>query len=100
MIAIKRLKANKPADEKGIVAELLYFVSGGFLDRVLKCFNGLLHFPEAPTNRRKTIFNMLPTHSRAKVPAEYRTIASIRILYKTFACMILGRVGVLLAAAR
>ena len=39
---------------------------------------------------------MLPKHGRAKVPAEYRPIASIRI----FAYMILGRVEALLEAAQ
>ena len=44
-----------------------------------------------PIDWRKTIFNMMPKHGRANVPAEYRPIASIRLLYKTFAYMILGR---------
>ena len=85
LMAIKRLKANKSADEKGLVAELLHFASDDFLDRLLGLFNGLMHSPQVPIDWRKTIFNMLPKHGRAKVPAEYRPIASIRLLYKTFA---------------
>ena len=46
------------------------------------------------------ILYMLPKHGRAKVPAEYRAIASIRLLYKTFAYMILGRVEPFLEAAQ
>ena len=73
-MAIKRLKANKSADEKGLVAELLHFASDDFLDRLLGLFNGLMHSPQVPIDWRKTIFNMLPKHGRAKVPAEYRPI--------------------------
>ena len=49
---------------------------------------------------RKTIVNLLSKHGRARVPAEYRPIASIRLLYETFAYMILGRLGFLLSAAQ
>ena len=70
LMAIKRLKANKSADEKGLVAELLHFASENFLDRVLESFDGLMHSPQVPVDWRKTIFNMLPKHGRAKVPAE------------------------------
>ena len=100
LMAIKRLKANKPADEKGFVAELLHFASDDFQDRVLELFNDLMHSPQVPVDWRKTIFNMLPKHGRAKVPAEYRPIASIRLLYKTFAYMTLGRVEPVLEAAQ
>ena len=100
LMAIKRLKANKSADEKGLVAELLHFASDDFLDRVLGPLNDLMHSPQVPVDWRKTIFNMLPKHGRAKVPAEYRPIASIRLLYKTFAYMILGRVEPVLEAAQ
>ena len=66
LMAIKRLKANKSADEKGLVAELLHFASDDFLDRLLGLFNGLMHSPQVPIDWRKTIFNMLPKHGRAK----------------------------------
>ena len=100
LVATKRLKANKSADEKGFVAELLRFAFEDFLDRLLESFNGLMHSPQVPIDRRKTIFKMLPKHGRAKVPAEYRLIASIRFLYKTFAYMILSRVEPFLGAAQ
>jgi len=83
---------------------LLHFVTDDFPDRVLDFFtgfNGFMHSPHVPIDWRKTIVNMLPNHGRAKVPAEYRPIASIRLLYKTFAYyMILGRVGFLLSTAQ
>ena len=100
LMAIKRLKANKSADEKELVAELLHFASEDFLDRVLESFTGLTHSPQVPLDWRKTIFNTLPKHGRAKVSAEYRPIASIRLLYKTFAYMILLRVEPCLEAAQ
>ena len=70
LMAIKRLNANKFANEKWFVAELLHFASDDFLDRILVVFNGVMHFPQVPIDWRKTIFNMLPKHGRAKVPAE------------------------------
>ena len=81
LMAIKRLKANKSADEKVFVAELLHFASDDFLDRLLELFNGLMHAQQVPVEWRKTTFNMLPKHGRAKVPADYRPIASVRLLY-------------------
>ena len=94
------MKANKAADEKGFVAELMHFASDNFLDQLFRLFTGFMHSPQVPIDWRKTIFNMLPKHGRAKVPAEYRAIASIRLLYKTFAYMILGRVEPFLEAAQ
>ena len=94
------MKANKAADEKGFVAELIHFASDNFLDQLFRLFTGFMHSPQVPIDWRKTIFNMLPKHGRAKVPAEYRAIASIRLLYKTFAYMILGRVEPFLEAAQ
>ena len=55
---------------------------------------------KVPIDWRKTSFNMLRKHGRAKVPAEYRPIASIRLLYKTFVYMSLGRVEPFLEAAQ
>ena len=48
LMAIKRFKANKSADEKGFVAELLHFASDDFLHRLLGLFNGLMHPPQVP----------------------------------------------------
>ena len=56
--AIKRMKVQKSADECGLVAEVL------------------------PNDWRKTSLKMLPKTMRAKVPSEYRPIATIRLFYK------------------
>ena len=59
-------------------------------------FNDLMRTGQVPTDWqsdwRKTSFKMLPKTIRAKVPSEYRPIATIRLFYKLFAYMILGRV--------
>ena len=46
------------------------------------------------------MINMLLKHGRAKVLAESRPIASIRLLYKTCIYLMLGRVRTLLEAAQ
>ena len=38
------------------------------------------------------IFLMLPKSTRAKTLTEYRPIASLRLLYKVFAYLLLGRI--------
>ena len=59
-------------------------------------FNDLMRTGQVPTDWqsdwRKTSFKMLPKTIRAKVPSEYRPIATIRLFHKLFAYMILGRV--------
>ena len=61
LMAIKRFKGNKSADEKGLLAELLHFVSDDFLNRVFELFNGLMHPPQVPIDWRKPIFNIAKT---------------------------------------
>ena len=94
----KRLKANKSADEKVFVAEWLHFASDDFLDRVLELFNGLMHSQQVPVEWRKTTFNMLPKHGRAKVPADIP--GPLQASAFCTAYMIPGRVGPFLEAAQ
>ena len=54
---------------------------------------------KTPSTWHKTSFKMLAKCSRAKVTADFRPIANIRLFYKTFAYMILGRVEDCLDAA-
>lgn len=70
-MAVKHWITNTSADEKLFVAELLHFASDEFIDRVLELFNDMMHPPQVLIESRKTNFNMLPTHGRAKVPAGY-----------------------------
>ena len=90
--AIKRMKVQKSADECGLVAEILKHVPDSFIDTLVGQFNDLMRTGQVPTDWRKTSFKMLPKTIRAKVPSEYCPIATIRLFYKLFAYMILGRV--------
>ena len=63
-----------------------------FIDTLVVQFNDLMTTGQVPTDWRKTSFKMLPKTMRVKVPSEYRPIATIRLFYKLFAYMILGRV--------
>ena len=52
----------------------------------LAAFNAILETGVVPETWQKTIFE------RALQPADFRPVASLRLLYKTFAYMILGRI--------
>ena len=49
-------------------------------------------FNAAESSWRRTMFTMLGKHAKAKLVSDFRPIASVRVLYKTFAYMILGRI--------
>ena len=89
--AIKRMKLQKSADERGLVAELLKYAPGFFIAKLVDSFNDLMTSGDVPREWDKTPFKMLPKNSRAKVPSDFRPIANIRLFYKLFAYMILGR---------
>ena len=90
--AIKRMKPQKSADERGVVAELLKHAPDIFIAKLVDGFNDLMSSGEVPHEWRKTLFKMLRKNLRSRVPSDYRPIASIRLFYKVFAYMILGRV--------
>ena len=89
--AIKRMKLQKSADERGFVAELLRYAPDCFIAKLVDNFNDLMTSADVPREWHKTLFKMLPKNSRAKVPSDYRPIANIRLFYKLFVYMILGR---------
>ena len=86
------MKVQKSADECGLFAEVLKHVPDSFIDNLVVQSNDLMRTGQVPTDWRKTSFKMLPKNMLAKVPLEYRPVATIRLLYKLFAYMILGRV--------
>ena len=90
--AIKRMKVQKSADECGLVAEVLKHAPDFFIHTLVAQFNDLMKTGLVPADWRKTSFKMLPKTMRAKVPSEYRQIASIRLFYNFFAYMLLVRV--------
>ena len=90
-VAIRKLHDNKAADDFGLVAELLKHCPEEFMEMLLTLCNRVLFTGEVPQNWRNALFNMLPKTCRAKVAGDFRPIASVRLFYKTFAYMLLGR---------
>ena len=96
--AVGRMKIHKGADEAGLVAELLKNSPDDFQADLLHLFNDILYTGNFPSCWSRTLFQMLAKTARAQQPSDYRPIANIRLLYKTFAFMILGRIEALLEA--
>ena len=90
--AIQRMKTQKAADERGLVAELLKHVPEDVLTKLLALMNDLLLSGELPPTWQKTVFQMLPKTAKAMVTSDYRPIANVRVLYKLFTYLVLGRI--------
>jgi len=90
--AIAQMKSNRAPDEHGLVAELLKSSPVQFREALLNMFNKVLTFGIPPESWSRTLFLMLPKSAKAKLVADYRPIASVRLLYKCFAYLILGRI--------
>ena len=86
------VEMQKSADERGLVAELLKYAPDFFIAKLVDSFNDLMTTGDVPHEWHKTLFKMLPKNSRSKLPSDYRPIANIRLFYKLFAYMILGRI--------
>ena len=52
----------------------------------------------APETWKQTMINMLPKTREAKSTSDFRPIAAVRLLYKTFAYLVLGRIEATLDA--
>ena len=89
--AIWRLRNGKGGDEVGLTAELLKHVPHEFLDALLRLYNDVLYTGEPPASWSKTLFTMLPKKLRAKQVIDFRHTANLRLLYKVFAYLLLGR---------
>ena len=96
--AITRLKTNKVADDVGLVAELLHHSPEVMLEALLHLFRTALLTGEVPETWKQTVFNMLPKTRGAKSTSDFRPIAVVRLLYKTFAYLVLGRIEAILDA--
>ena len=90
--ALHRMKANRCDDDAGLVAELVQFSPNHVLQDLLCLYNETLFSGEVPESWKLTTFMMLPKSRHARVPADYRPMASVRLLYKIFAYMMLARV--------
>ena len=86
------MKTQKAADECGLVAELLEHVPEDVLTKLLTLMNDLLLSGELPQTWQKTVFQMLPKTAKAMVTPDYRPIANVRVLYKLFTYLVLGRI--------
>ena len=60
-------------------------------DALLRLYNDVLYTGEPPASWSKTLFTMLPKKLRAKQVTDFRPIANLRLLYKVFAYLLLGR---------
>ena len=95
-----RLKMNKASDECGLVAELLHFAPDNVVTALLGIMNQSLHTGEIPSSWNKTMFQMLPKTKNARTTTDFRPIAMVSLMYKTFAYLILGRIEELLEHAQ
>ena len=93
-------QVNESGDACGIVVEIVQFVSRTFLQDLLHLYNVVMNTGNVPSTWNKTMFIMLAKFSNAKLPSDSPPIASVRILYKVFTCMMLARVEQVLEASQ
>ena len=92
MRGIERMRDNRSADECGLVAELLKNVPIEFQQVLLALYNQTLRTGAIPDSWRRTLFIMLAKTASARVVTDFRPIANLRLLYKLFAYLLLGRI--------
>ena len=91
--AIKKLELDKAVDEYGLAAEMSKHLLDVHLRKLLDLYNNhVLCNGEVPSSWRRTMFTMLGKNAKAKFVSDFRPIASVRVLYKTFAYVMLGRI--------
>ena len=74
----------------GLTAEVLKHAPREFLDALLRLHNDVFYTGEPPVSWSKSLFTMLPKKVKAKQTTDFRPIANVRLLYKIFACLLLG----------
>ena len=84
----------------GLTAELLKHAPEEFLNTLLTLYNNVLVTGERPESWCKTLFSMLPKKTKPLQPADFRPIANIRLLYKSFAYLLLRRLEQFLEAGQ
>lgn len=62
--AVTRLKADEPADDVGLVAELLHHSPDIMLEALLHLFRTALLTGRVPETWKQTVFNMLPKQGK------------------------------------
>ena len=88
--AISRLKMKKGGDDVRLVAELLKHSPDDFLNALLHVMKEVLTSGNVPSSWQITHFKML-LKTRAQSVSGFWPIANVRLLYKLFAYLMLGR---------
>ena len=94
LITIKGMKANEASEECGLVAGLLHYAPENVWCTILNIMSTTRKDGEIKCAWRKTLFQMLPPQKKtkqSKVTTDFRPIANIRLMYKMFAYLFLGR---------
>jgi hypothetical protein len=90
--ALEALKRDRAKDESGIIAEMLKDGSRSLLETILEIFNDVLLFnADVPNAWRKSKIVVIIKKGDPKLPANYRPIAILPILYKLFSRMLCDR---------
>ena len=71
-MAVARLKANKAADDAGLVAELVHHSPEVMLEALSHLFRRTLLTGEVPETWKQTMFNVLPKTREAKSTSDFR----------------------------
>ena len=83
-----------------MVAELLHHSPEVMLEALLHLFRRVRLTGKVPETWKQTIFNMLPKTRAAKSTSDFRRIAVVRLLYRTFAYFAVGRIEAILNAGQ
>ena len=98
--AISRLKSKRRGDDLGLVAEFLKHSPDDFLNALLLVMREVRRSGNVPSSWQRTFFKMLPKTKAAKSVSDFRPIANVRLLYKLFAYLMLGRMEDALEASQ
>ena len=96
---MKKMKRKKAADDSGIVSELMCEGSDTLIEAIADMFTEILKpKAELPRSWRSSSIRVLFKKGDPKLPANYRPVSIIPILYKVFSKVICERIkGTLLA---
>ena len=75
--AVTRLKADEPADDVEVVAELLHHSPDVMLEALSHLFRRALLTGGVPETWKQTFFNMLPKTREAESTSDFRPIAVV-----------------------
>ena len=89
--ALRGMKANRCDADAGLAAGFVHFLPNHVLQDLLCVYNDTLISGDGPESWKLTNFMMLPNPRHARVPADYRPIASVRLFYKIIAYMMFAR---------